>query len=112
MLRSIVLGIVLVAAAAAPQTLTVDLTGTGRADTVVMTQASKQITVTVRYADSARKPQTFQFGVDPDREDAVCGLPVELKRDGAHGFVVVDNRCDSLHFSWNHKTHQVEWWRL
>jgi hypothetical protein len=93
-------------------TLLVDLTGNGNRDKVVLTQAPEAITVTVTYAGAKRKAQTFQFGVDSGREDAVCGLPVELQREGAHGFMVVDHRCDSLHFAFDRKTQRVEWWRL
>ena len=112
MVRSLVLAAALLAAAVPAQTLHVDITGGGRADTVALTQTSAKIVVTVTYADPSLKSQTFTFGVDPGREDAVCGLPVELLREGAHGFVVIDKLCDSLHFSWNRKTHRVEWWRL
>jgi hypothetical protein len=93
-------------------TLLLDLTGTGHTDTVVLTQTQKQIEVTVRYGDRRRPTETFRFPVDTGLEDAVCAVPVYLKREKTHGFVIADNTCDSLHFSFNHKTNRMQYWRL
>ena len=119
--------------APAPQTLIVDLDADHHPDTVVLTQAPQQLQIVVTYGDPRWKPESFIFTVDPNREDAVCALPVSLQREtlgydltkavGQHvdgfvrsahlyGFAVIDNRCDSLHFFYNHKTKHMQWWRL
>ena len=91
--------------------LSIDLDGDGRPDAVVLSQGHDAITVSIRFADSRRKPQQFRFLVDPQREDAICRLPARLRIE-PHGFQVVDGACDSLHFFWNAKAQRVEWWRL
>ena len=132
MSTTLLLNLVLAAALAQPQKLVVDLDADHRPDTVALTHTSKQIEVTVTYGDRQWKPQSFRFAVDPNRHDAVCTLPVYLKREALdydiaqavgspvegfvrsphlYGFVVMDNMCDSLHFYWNHATHRVEYWR-
>lgn len=114
MVRLLVFAAVLLGAVPAPQTLVVDLDADHHPDTVVLTQtqAPPQIEITVTYGNPHWRPERFIFTVDPGREDAVCTLPVSLRREGAHDFIVVDNRCDSLHFRWNPKTRHLEWWRL
>jgi len=106
---------VIVAAAltvpAPAQVLKLDLDADHRLDTVVLHQTPTQITITVRYGNPARKPDVFHFAVDANREDAVCATPVHLERE-THGFAVVDERCDSLHFYWDRKTHRTLYWRL
>ncbi|HTV91521.1 MAG TPA: hypothetical protein VMG98_02265 [Verrucomicrobiae bacterium] len=102
----------LAATLAQPQTLAIDLDADHRLDTVALKQTPRQIEVTVRFGDPSRAPEIFRFAVDPNREDAVCAVPVYLKREAAHGFMVVDNTCDSLHFFWNHATHRIQYWRL
>jgi hypothetical protein len=108
----LVLNLLLAAALAQPQTLVVDLDADHHLDTVVLTQTQKQIEITVSYADPRFPREVFRFVVDPNREDAVCAVPVYLKRESAHGFVVKDNTCDSLHFSFNRKKNRLEYWRL
>jgi len=39
-------------------------------------------------------------------------VPVYLKRESAHGFLVADNTCDSLHFSFSRKANKITYWRL
>ncbi|HUA09027.1 MAG TPA: hypothetical protein VMA98_07100 [Candidatus Acidoferrales bacterium] len=132
-LAGVVLAAMLLGAEPAPQTLIVDLDADHRPDTVVLTQEPAQITVTVTYGNPRWTPERFIFTVDPAREDGVCALPVSLRRetlgydltqavghkvDGfvrsshLYGFSVIDNRCDSLHFFFNHATKKMEWWRL
>jgi len=124
---------VFAAVLAPPQTLRVDLDADHHLDTVLLTQTRKQIEVKVTYVNRSMPPADFHFAVDPHREDAVCAVPVHLKREtldydlsqalgapvkgfvrSAHlyGFAVVDETCDSLHFYWNHATHRVQYWRL
>jgi hypothetical protein len=103
---------VLAAALAQPQTLVIDLDADHHPDTVVLTQTQKQIEVTVTYGNPQYPSEIFRFPVNPGLEDAVCAVPVYLRREKAHGFVVADNRCDSLHFFFNHKTNKMQYWRL
>lgn len=130
---SLLLNLVLAAALAQPQTLVVDLDADHRLDTVVLTQTQKQIEVTVTYGNPMYAPEVFNFPVDSSLEDAVCAVPVILKREALdydltaavgykvdgfarsknlYGFVVMDKKCDSLHFFFNHKTNKIQYWRL
>ena len=113
--------------------LRIDLVGDGKLDTVLLSRGDATVTVLVRFADPARKPERFRFPVDPAREDAVCKRPVRVQAESldydlsaatgedvpgfarsktAKGFQIVDGTCDSIHFFWNHKTQRMEWWRL
>ena len=93
-------------------TMVLDLTGDGKRDMVRLEWDRTSVSVRIRFANPARPPQQFHFGVDSGREDAVCRVPVQLRREPPHGFQVVDGVCDSLHFVWNARTKRVEWWRL
>jgi len=120
-------------AALAQQTLVVDLDADHHLDTVVLNQTRKQIEITVTYGNPKYPSEIFRFPVDPGLEDAVCAVPVTLKRepldydltkavgyrvDGfvrsphLYGFAVLDGKCDSLHFFFNHKTNRMQYWRL
>jgi hypothetical protein len=108
----LVLTLVFAAALAQPQTLVVDLDADHHLDTVVLTQTQKQIEVTVTYGDPQYPTETFRFPVNSGLQDAVCAVPVVLKREKAHGFIISDGKCDSLHFFFNHKTNKIQYWRL
>jgi len=97
---------------AQPQRLVLDLDADHHLDTVVLTQTRKEIEVTVTFGDPHYPSEIFRFPVDPNREDAVCAVPVYLKRESAHGFLVADNTCDSLHFSFSRKANKITYWRL
>jgi hypothetical protein len=103
---------VLAAALAQSQTLVLDLDADHQLDRVVLTQTQKRVEVTVTYGNKSYPSETFHFPVNPDLEDAVCAVPVELKREGEHGFVVTDNTCDSLHFRFDRKMNKMRYWRL
>ena len=104
--------------AAQSQRLRVNLRCTKRPDAITLRQsAAHGVTVRIDYVDGQYPSQTFHFAVNGGSEDAVCAIPVQLRRErtiGAHceGFAIVDERCDSIHFTWNPKTHRAEWWRL
>lgn len=120
-------------AVAQPQTLVLDLDADHRPDTVVLAQTPKQIEVTVTYGNPKFPSEVYRFPVDPHRQDAVCAVPVYLKREALdydlaktvgykvegfvrsphlYGFVVMDEKCDSLHFFFNHETNKIQYWRL
>lgn len=130
---SLVLNLVFAAVLAQPQTLAVDLDADHHLDTVVLTQTQKQIEVSVTYGNPTYPSEIFRFPVNPGLEDAVCAVPVVLQREALdydltkavghkvdgfvrsknlYGFVVMDKKCDSLHFFFNHKTNKMQYWRL
>ena len=91
-----------------------DLAGDGRADKIFLTQGHGAATIRVEFASPAHKTQIFRFVVDPDREDAICALPVHLEVESiknVKGFALVDERCDSIHFFWNRSLRLLDWWR-
>ncbi|HTX60624.1 MAG TPA: hypothetical protein VMH02_13220 [Verrucomicrobiae bacterium] len=118
--------------ALASTTLNLDLDGDGVPDRVTLTQGNGEAIVRVAFAARSHPAQRFSFPVDPGREDAVCALPVRLRAESldydpapalgaalegfvrsktAHGFALVDERCDAIHFYWNHRTRRLAWWR-
>jgi len=122
-----------VAAITPNASISVDLDGDRKPDTVLLRQGANSVVVLVRFGDRSKKEEQFRFTVDPGREDAVCKLPVRLRiepldydltaalgeslpgfvRSKSHnGFAIVDEACDSIHFFWNHRTKRLEWWRL
>jgi hypothetical protein len=121
------------ASSASPAKLLLDLDGDGKADTVLLYQNRTTATVVVRFANPSEELQHLTFGVDPNRENALCRLPVHLRAESldydiadatgeqipgfvrsknGKGFALVDGACDSMHFFWNHRTKRLQWWRL
>lgn len=100
-----------IAATVLASTLALDLDGDGKLDTVSLSQTKTFVTVRVRFGDSSKKPETFFFPVDAGNEDAVCRIPVVLRKTKA-GFDLVDEACDSIHFFYNRKTERMNYWRL
>ena len=116
--------------------LRLDLDGDGSAETVSLSQRPNQVVVSIRGPALIGGKQTLSFGVDPARQDAVCGLPVILEitdpdcapealgsdpldqLEGckalpqSKGLALSDGMCDSIHMYWNHEKRQVWWWRL
>lgn len=111
----------------------VDLDGDGSAETVSLSQHPGRVVLLVRGPALVGSTQTLSFGVDPARQDAVCGLPVVLeitepdcRPDGLGDGVLEgcsakplskdlslsDGMCDSIHMYWNHERRQLWWWRL
>ena len=113
--------------------LSVDLNGDGSAETISLSQRPGQIVLLVRGPALAGGSQTLSFGVDPARQDAVCGLPVVLEitepdcrpeglgdevlegcraKPQSRDLSLSDGMCDSIHMYWNHDKQQLWWWRL
>ena len=129
------LGLVLLTACATqgPEPLRVDLDGDGTPESIRLTQESTQVVVTVESKTVAGGSQTLNFGVDPARQDAVCGLPVTLTpaatdcapealgtqalpgciaKPAARSLTLSDGQCDAIHLYWNHDTRRLAWWRM
>lgn len=113
--------------------LRVDMDGDGHDEELTLLQRPHEVAVTIRSASLHGGRQTLSFGVDPRRQDAVCGLPVtlEVTESGcgtetageeplegcrasprSRDVALVDGRCDSIHMYWNHDAGEVWWWRL
>ncbi len=78
------------------------------------------------------KPEILEFAVNPGVQAAICGEPAELavesldydpteavgpiegfrRSQSCKGLQLSGGECDSVHLFWNHKTRQLEWWRL
>ena len=116
-----------------PEPLRVDLDGDGAPERVQLDQANTQVTITVESQTLAEGVQTLNFGVDPARQDAVCGLPVTLtpaaadcapealgaqalpgciNNPAARDLILSDGQCDAIHMYWNHDTLRLAWWRM
>ena len=106
------------AAVASQSTITLDLNGDGKPDTVRLSQTSSSVTVRITYGGAARSPQEFHFSVDSGAEDGLCRLPAHLAAESTNrsktheGFALVDEACDSFHFYWDASAKRVYWWRL
>jgi hypothetical protein len=115
------------------ESLRVDLDGDGQAETITLTQGRKEVVVRVEGPALGAQPQTLSFGVDPARQDAICGLPAVLEvteadcspealgseplegckfTPNAQQISLSDGMCDSIHMYWNNEKRQVWWWRL
>ncbi|MCE9633686.1 MAG: hypothetical protein K8Q92_05830 [Methylophilales bacterium] len=110
----------------------IDIDCDGKKDYVFSAQTEKSVSVGVVLGNSKRKPESFTFDVNRDRQDAVCALPVRIEPEAqdfdptedigeipgfvrsktCHAFALVNEECDSFHFYWNHSTKLIEWWRL
>jgi hypothetical protein len=113
------------------QRVTADFDGDGYTDTATLRQESRNVFVTVtRGGPNAAKPQVLAFGVDPARQDAICGLPAALAIEQQQcspmdetlaGCKAIPNsaalrlaggECDAVHLYWNHDAGEMDWWRL
>lgn len=115
-----------------PEPLRVDLDGDGTPESIRLTQEATQVMITVESKTVAGGSQTLNFGVDPARQDAVCGLPVTLAasapdcapealgaqalqgciaKPAARSLTLSDGQCDAIHLYWNHGTRRLAWWR-
>jgi hypothetical protein len=104
----------------------------GKPDRAVLTQDSRKVTVRVSFADRLHRPARHVFPVSAGLQGAVCAVPVRIavesldydpkeavgeipgfvRSKSCKGFVLSDDRCDALHFYWNHRSKRLEWWRL
>jgi hypothetical protein len=109
--------------------VTEDIDCDGRIDHAYLGHEPGKIYVgLVRAADP--KPQILEFRVSAGYQDAICTEPATLgpellldDLDAAKrvrkvqpsricmGLVLSDDACDSIHFSWNHATKQLNWSR-
>lgn len=110
-----------------------DLDGDGTAERVGVEKRQNELVITFSGGSLAQKPQTLSFGIDSSRQDAVCGLPVDLEVSQAdcvpdalgseplegcaatprsQDVALSDGMCDSIHMYWNKEKNAVWWWRL
>ncbi len=119
--------------AAAKPPISVDLDGDGTTELVTLKQRGKEIQISIAGPTITGGTQLLSFGVDAARQDAVCGLPVELEvteldcrplplgedllegclvEPRAEALMLSDGLCDPIHLYWNHAEKRVWWWRM
>lgn len=101
-----------------------------KTDHAFIGRAEGKVYVGVVFA--SRKPQIMQFGVDPQRQAAICGEPADIAAESldydpfggldetsgfrrsrhCSGLRLSGGECDPIHIYWDHKLKQLEWWRL
>jgi len=116
-------------AANASSTVRADLVGNGALSNVTLVQSRRAVTVVVHSAHSQAAAQTLTFGVSASRQDAVCGLPANIKvvplscrseagplpgcvqSKGAQAVVLSGGECDPIYIYWDHAAGRPSWWR-
>lgn len=107
--------------------VTGDVACDGRADQAYVGHANGKIYVGL-YRAQTGNVQILEFHVDGGHQDAICREPGRLavealdyemdsdvegyeKSKVCKGLILSDDRCDALHFFWNHTTGLLNWWR-
>lgn len=111
--------------------VTADVDCDGRADQALVGRRDGRIFVGLVVSSKAR-PEILTFAVGAKIPDAICAEPAVLqvesldytpkksagRIDGfrrskrCKGLRLSGGACDSIHFFWNHKTGELDWWRL
>lgn len=113
-----------------PVLVRTDLNGDGAPETVELVQTRGSVSLKVRPGNSTAPAQALDFGVDPARQDAICGLPAKLDvvslvcapmdeplagckpGNGAKALLLSGGECDAIHLYWDHDAGKLAWWRL
>ena len=111
--------------------LTADIDCDGRSDQALLGRGDGRVYVGV-IVSSRMRPEILGFGVGSAVHDAICAEPAVLrvesldydpKKAGGRvdgfrrskrckGLRLSGGACDSIHFFWNHRTKELDWWRL
>jgi len=111
--------------------LTADITCDGRPDHALLGRRDGRVYVGLVVSGRPR-PEILSFGVGGGIQDAICAEPAVLsvesldydpKKAGGRldgfrrskrckGLRLSGGQCDSIHFFWNHRTKELDWWRL
>ena len=111
--------------------LTADIDCDGRSDQALLGRGEGRVYVGV-IVSSRTRPEILGFGVGSGFHDAICAEPAILrvesldydpKKAGGRvdgfrrskrckGLRLSGGQCDSIHFFWNHRTKELDWWRL
>jgi len=111
--------------------LTADFDCDGRADHAFLGRSAGRVYVGL-VRDASPEPEVLDFAVDSGVQAAICGEPAELavesldydpteavgpiegfmRSQSCKGLRLSGGECDSVHFFWNHKTRELNWWRL
>jgi hypothetical protein len=116
--------------------LTVDLNDDGNTDVAIPgIKGNNKVVVAavISPIQESSNVQILEFSVGRACQNCVCTLPVEMiaesmdydpkevldgtlsgfvQSNTAQGLEVVDTECDMIHIFWNHKTNDLDWWRL
>jgi hypothetical protein len=110
-----------------------DFDGSHQASFAVLGYKDKQVTVAVSHkaADGTVTAQYLAFEINPNYQNAICGLPAHLEisppactngetgeklpgcteSPGISGLTLDDDRCDPIYMYWSHDTKRMMWWR-
>lgn len=115
-------------------TISADVDCDGDEDTAIIGYVDEDVVVRLRLAGTADE-SSLRFGLgDPGRQDALCGNRVTLHMEessveqitealgelpegyrsgkGCFDLNLRGGECDSINIFWNHKTNELNWWRL
>ena len=111
--------------------VTADVDCDGRPDQALLGRRDGKVFVGLVVSSKVR-PEILAFSVGGGIQDAICAEPAALKvesldydprksvgrLDGfrrskrCKGLRLSGGQCDSIHFFWNHKKDELDWWRL
>jgi hypothetical protein len=111
--------------------LSADINCDGRPDQALLGRREGKVYVGLVVSGRAR-PEILGFGIGGAVQDTICAEPAVLrvesldydpKKAGGRldgfrrskrckGLRLSGGQCDSIHFFWNHRTKELDWWRL
>ncbi len=111
--------------------LTGDINCDGRPDQALLGRREGKVYVGLVVSGRAR-PEILGFGIGGGVQDTICAEPAILRIESldydpakavgridgfrrskrCKGLKLSGGQCDSIHIFWNHKTKELDWWRL
>ena len=111
--------------------VTADIDCDGRPDQALLGRSDGRVYVGL-VASGQPRPEILGFSIGGGIQDAICAEPAVLRVESldydankavrridgfrrskrCKGLRLSGGECDSIHFFWNHRTKELDWWRL